>query len=276
MRNLLRFIINFRGAFLFILLQLLSFFFLFRSNSYHNAVYFHSAQEWIGELYNWRSTVTEYLELRERNERLQKENEKLRDRLLRYKESPSFRIYQKGDSSSLQRYEVFRAHVINSTLHRRNNHLTIDRGRENGIRSDMGVVGPNGIVGVVRNVSEHFATVLPVLNSNFIASVKLARTNDIGLLEWNGSDPTQAQMVDVAQHVKVRKGDTVVTRGASAIFPEGIPVGSIESVETDPSKNYHRIEVKLSTDFSKLYHVYVIGDRLKEEKEALEEKAFSY
>lgn len=272
MRNLFRFIIAYRSAFLFIFLQILSFFFLFRSNSYHNAVYFHSAQRWTGQFYAWRSEVSQYFDLKGKNERLAKENQQLRKKLLRYQEDPSFTIGEEKDSSYVDRFQVFEAKVINSSIHRRNNHLTIDRGREQGIRSDMGVVGPNGMVGVVRNVSKHFATVLPVLNSNFIASVKLERSNDIGLLEWNGSDPTRAQMVDVAQHVQVEKGDSVVTRGASAIFPEGIPVGRIENVRTDPSKNYHEIDIELSTDFSKVHHVYVIGDRLQKEKKELEEE----
>ncbi len=272
MRNLLRFIATYRLAFLFILLQLLSFILLFRSNSYHNAVAFHSAQNWIGNIYEWRSNITQYFELRKENERLVAENKRLRKKLLAYQEDSRFKISPGRDSSYRKRYRIKGARVINSTIHRRNNHLTIDRGRKSGIKPDMGVVGPNGIVGVVRNVSEHFATVLPVLNTNFRASVKLKRSEAIGLLEWDGADPLRANMVDVAQHVKVRKGDSVVTRGAASIFPEGVPVGVVKEIRTDPSLNYHKIEVKLSTDLSKVHNVYVIGDRFKEEKEELEEK----
>jgi rod shape-determining protein MreC len=273
MRNLFRFIATYRLAFLFILLQIVSFALLFRSNSYHNAVFFHSAQGWIGTLYDWRSSATQYFELKKENEELAEENARLRRRLLRYQKDPDFKILSKKDSALRKRYRILQARVINSTIHRRNNHLTIDRGRKGGVKKDMGVVGPNGIVGVVRNVTGHFATVLPVLNTNFKASVKLKSNNAIGLLEWNGRGPRSARMVDVARHVKVRKGDSVVTRGAASIFPPGIPVGGVEEVRTDPSQNYHRIDLKLFTDFSRVHHVYVVEDRLKEEKEALEKNA---
>ncbi len=271
MRNLFRFIATYRLAFLFILLQICSFTLLFRSNSYHNAVFFHSAQHWIGTAYEWQTSATQYFQLKKENEKLAKENARLRKKLLRYQEDPDFRIGSEMDSAQRARYRIVQARVINSTIHRRNNHLTIDRGGKGGVKRDMGVVGPEGIVGVVRNVSSHFATVLPVLNSNFRASVKLKRTGHIGLLEWNGRGPRKARMVDVAQHVKVRKGDSVVTRGASSIFPPGVPVGKVEKVETDPAENYHRIDLELFTDFSKLHHVYVIEHLLKEEKDSLEQ-----
>jgi rod shape-determining protein MreC len=272
MRNLFRFIATYRLAFLFILLQILSFIFLFRSNSYHNAVFFHSAQHWIGSLYQWRSSVTQYFELQKENEELAEENARLRRKLHRYRKSPSFDLQGRADSSIEDRYEIIETRVINGTVHRRNNHLTIDRGSKAGVEPDMGVIGPNGIVGVVRHVSEHFATVLPVLNTNFRASVRLKRTKNFGILEWPGEHPKKASMVDVAKHVKVRKGDTVLTRGAASIFPPGIPVGKVQEVRTDPSKNYHRIQLELFTDLSSVHHVYVIGDKLKEEKEELEKK----
>lgn len=273
MRNLFRFIATYRLAFLFILLQILSFVFLFRSNSYHNAIFFHSAQNWIGSIYQWRSSITQYLELEAENEKLVEENARLRRKLLRYRKDPSFKVRRYADSTLKKRYKVLTGRVINGTIHRRQNHFTIDRGKNAGIERDMGVIGPSGIVGVVRNVSDHFATVLPVLNTNFKASVKIQRTQDFGLLEWPGEDPTKARMVNVAQHVRVREGDTIRTRGATGIFPPGIPVGEVSKVETDPSKNFHRIELKLFTDFSKLHGVYIIGDRIKEEKEELEKTA---
>lgn len=272
MRNLIRFIATYRLAFLFILLQLSSFVLLFRSNSYQNAVLFHSAHSYIGSFYEWKSNVTHYFELRKKNERLTAENKRLRKKLLRYQEKTRFKIPVDKDSAYSKRFKVRGARIVNSTFHRRTNHLTIDRGRKAGIEKDMGVVGPNGIVGMVRNVSEHFATVLPILNTNFRASVKLENSNAIGLLKWNGEGSRTASMVDVAQYIEVRKGDSVVTRGAASIFPEGIPVGVVRKVQTAPSKNYHNIEVKLSTDLSKTRHIYVIEDQLKEEQKGLEQK----
>ncbi|MFB6257078.1 MAG: rod shape-determining protein MreC [Flavobacteriales bacterium] len=272
MRNLFRFIATYRLTFLFLLLQICSFTLLFRANSYQNALFFHSAQKWTAKAYQWQNSISQYFQLKEKNEELARENERLRQKLLRYREDRTFKLLPQSDSARRKRYKIIHARVINSSVHRRNNYLTIDRGKKNGVTKDMGIVGPNGIVGVVRDLSEHFATALPILNPNFRASIKLKKNDQIGLLKWNGGDPTRARMKDVAQHVKVQKGDSVVTRGASGIFPSGIPVGRVEKVKTDPSRNYHRIELKLFTDFSKLHHVYLIEDRLRAEKEALEKK----
>jgi rod shape-determining protein MreC len=142
-----------------------------------------------------------------------------------------------------------------------------------GIRRDMGVIGVKGLVGVVRETSPHFALVTSILGNELAPSVELKRTGHFGLLKWDTSDPATASLTDVANHVQVAPGDTVVTRGDDGVFPRGVPVGTVLSVEEDPGSNFHKITVKLGEDLARTAYVHVVSDLMKTERDTLEAKA---
>jgi rod shape-determining protein MreC len=157
-------------------------------------------------------------------------------------------------------------------VHKARNYITLDKGSLSGLRPDMGVVGATGIVGVIREVGPHFALAISVL-SDLPTSVQLQRTGHFGLLKWDTMDPFSASMTDVAKHVPVEVGDTVVTRGNDGIFPRGILVGLVAAKEDDPGSNYHTITVKLSEDLTRSGYVHVVEDVLKLEQDSLQAKA---
>src|SRR5690606_8718430 len=136
-----------------------------------------------------------------------------------------------------QEYRVITAKVVNSTWHKPKNFLTLDKGTKAGVHGDMGVIGPNGIVGVVRDAGPGFASVISVLSPDIKTSVQMRRTGHFGLLYWNTNDPVTSSVIDIAKHARINVGDTVETRGGDGIFPAGIMVGIVELVEDEPGSN---------------------------------------
>jgi rod shape-determining protein MreC len=134
----------------------------------------------------------------------------------------------------------------------------------------MGVINTNGLVGVVKDVSEHFSTVIPIINLSFTASAELERTGSFGLLRWDGKNHRYAMLNDIPGHVDVREGDTLVTRSASGIYPRGIQIGTVAQVEQKDGSNFHQIKVLLNNDFGQLRYVYVVDNLLRAEQDLIE------
>jgi rod shape-determining protein MreC len=220
------------------------------------------------QIENWR----DYINLREQNHRLQSENTKLYNMLQEsfYIEDTS-RIFYSDSTKKQQRYAYLPAKVKNKAVNRQFNYLTLNRGIKGGIAEEMAVTGPEGIVGIVFGVSEHFATVMPVINRNFRVSVKFKKNNHFGSLAWDGRSYRHATMNEISLHIPVSIGDTVVVSGYSDNFPEGITVGTVDRVEQKDG-SFYTIDVLLATDFRKLHYVTVVDDLMKTEQTKLEQK----
>lgn len=273
MRDLLRFLFRIRITLLFLLLMGVGMALVVNGNEHHKAQAISSSNAAIGRLYAWRSGVVEYAGLREENLRLATEIAALRDRDGRSRITLRDTTGAVHDTLTHQRYRYTTARVINSTVHKARNYITLDKGALAGLRPDMGILGAKGIVGVIREVSPHFALAKSILSNDLPTSVRIRRTGHDGLLLWDTMDPATASMVDVAKHVPVQVGDTVVTRGGDGIFPSGIPVGVVVDVRNDPASNYHTITLLLSEDLSRSGYVHVVDDLMKAEQDSLQAKA---
>ena len=164
-------------------------------------------------------------------------------------------------------YSFLPAQVINNQFARLdNNYITLNRGSLSGIKEDMGVLSPTGIVGVVVNVSPHFSRVIPILNPKYQPSCKIKGTNFFGTLYWDGKDPQYSFLKELPQHAEFNIGDTIVTSGFSTVFPEGVPVGTIENTVKSKGENYNSVRVKLFTHFNALSEVLIAVNALKEEQ----------
>lgn len=271
MRSLFRYLLKNYGLFLFLVLEVISFFLIFNYNDFQKAKYLNSSSRLTGFVYNSSNSVVSYFELARINNELAKENAKLRTVI---KSQPQF----SGDPDSLyippvgvdSTYRFISARVINNSVNKTFNYITLNKGSEAGIRPDQGIISPDGIVGVVTNVSKSYALGLSVLNQRWGISAKLKNSGFFGSLLWSGDDFRYANLMEIPFHVVLAVGDTVVTSGYSSIFPEGIMVGTIESFEQPSGENYYDITVKLSTDFKKLSYVEVIQNLDKGEINKLE------
>lgn len=272
MRNLWIFFLRYYAIFLFIFLEVIAFTLIINNNSYQSATYFNSANIVAGEIYTTIANVKSYVHLQSVNDSLALENARLKNQLLSERYSNKVIKGAVSDTSGIQRYRYLEAKVVNNTINKRNNYLTLDKGYMHGVRKNMGVICGDGIVGIVKDVSEHFSTVISFLHKDSKISAQLNSTKDFGSLVWEGLNPREALLKDIPTHVKIKAGDSVTTTGYSSIFPEGILIGKVKDAEQKSGDNFHNIEVNLSTNFSTLRYVYVVTDILAVEKLKLEAK----
>ena len=299
MSNLFAFLFRFRGALVFALLEVFSLYLYVTSNAYHRAAFFNSANAYAGQVLERRMQVLDYFSLADQNRRLLAENALLRQQLV-----PSDTAGREADSvalppvrtDSLRRvryqrpgarpdtlllgqqrlpardlsYPLIPARVINNMLHNVDNYLTVNVGSVNGVHAGLGVVAAGGVVGRVKVVSEHYATVTSLLHSKTSIASKIKRDGTFGTIRWLGDDPTHALLDNVLRETKLVKGDTVVTSGYNAVFPEGILIGTIDSFVKEPDKNFWTVRVRLGINFANLTYVYVVASRPKAERDTVE------
>jgi rod shape-determining protein MreC len=272
MRNLLRFIVQHHFLILFLLIETFSMFLLFRANPYQKVRFYSFSHSVSGKMSTRVENIKDYLTLRSENRMLAEENARLYNRLgSSFSEKAPDSVYI-GDSIKPKNYLYITAKVVNSTVNKQFNFITLDKGSKAGIAPEMAVIGSEGIIGVVKSVSENYSSVLSVLNRDFMVSARIKSNGYFGPLNWNGDDTEYGTLVDIPHHVKVTAGDTVITSGFGGIFPEGHHIGVIADFHLKGG-NYYVIRVKLSTDFRKLNYVQVIRNFAKNETDSLDNAA---
>lgn len=268
MKNILALIQRFYLFLLFIGLQIVALIFLFKNNNFHQAEFIRHSSDWVGRVYSQRAQLSEYLRLGEINDQLSLENAQLRSMAAANYIETRTDLDSIRDSVFFQRYYYRTAKVVNASVNREKNYITLDRGWNGDVKENMGVISGGSIVGVVRSVSEHFAVVMPVIHSDFTASVRLKKSGVLGSLVWPGGDPSVANVVDIPKNTPVEVGDTIITSGYSTFFPANINVGRVEEID-DRDNDYHLLRVRMGADFRKLDHVLVVSDILKNEQDSL-------
>ena len=271
MYQLLKLIHSYRAFLLFLVIEVVCFWLLVRSNPYHSAAYFHTSSSIIGNIYQTRTNVAQYFNLPVINEELATDNARLRQ-VLSQSQVPVV-VKSSIDSLKLTKAEYnlgfLSAKVINNSTRFTRNFLTINKGRRHGIEPDMGVISANGVVGKVLAVSDNFATVSSVLNTDVFVSGYIKRTDNFGSINWDGRDELFTKMLYIPRHAVLEKGDTVVTSGYNSVFPENILIGYID--EFSKGDSWYDIKVALANDFSSLSYVYIIKKPLNQERIDLEQ-----
>jgi rod shape-determining protein MreC len=269
MRNLLRFLVQHHFLILFLLVESFSLFLLFNANPYQRVRFYNASHSMAGRMSARIENIKDYLSLYNENRKLSEENARLYNRLKSSFSITSADTSYAGDSLMPRRYLYMTARVINNTVNKQYNYITLDKGRNSGIEPEMAVISSDGIVGIVKTVTPNYASVLSVLNRDFIISAKIKKNGYFGPLSWEGNSTESATLVDIPHHVKISKGDTVVTSGFGGIFPEGYLVGTIDNFRLKGG-NYYEITVRLSNDFRRMNYVEVIQNFARPEIETIE------
>ncbi|MDH5382923.1 MAG: rod shape-determining protein MreC, partial [Cyclobacteriaceae bacterium] len=230
MQRFFQFLFKYRAFFLFVILEVLSLFLVFQVNSYHGTRFFHSANTMTAGILESSQNIYDYFSLVETNKILADENASLRESLLNesslVNSTPSIKRSFSRDSTKM--YDLLEARIINNSVFHLNNFITVNRGKVQGVEPGMAVLGPDGVVGIVRNVSNNYAVLYSLLNSNVIISVRLTSTDDIASVKWDGVDYQYAKLLYLPRHIKVNLGDTIVTSGFGSIFPENNIIGVVD------------------------------------------------
>lgn len=246
------------------------------NSEYQKSAFLSSSNSMVSGMYKWNNSVFEFFKLRAANDNLSEENTALKNQIINLqnklttlkpeaKDSIRFRIPPEME------YQFISAKVINSSTNKLQNYITLNKGAIDGVKVDMGVISDEGVVGIVKTVSNRFSVVIPVLNPKIEISCKFKRSNYSGPLKWNGEDYRYANLNDIARHVELSLGDTLITSGLTSTFPEGVPVGNIEDFKIKESDAYYKIKVKLAVNFRTLSHVKVINYLNYKEQRNLED-----
>ena len=271
MRNLLEFLAKYNHWFVFLILEVVSMVLLFQYNSYQGSAWFSSANAVTGKLYEWDANVETFFsltkvnqELTQRNAYLEQEVQKLSDSLVSVTKDSS--IYHRDQFALLRNYRLIPAKVVANSVDKPGNLMTIDKGSADGIHKDMGVISGTGVVGIVYLVAEHYAIVIPLLNTKSNISCMIQNRGYFGYLRWKGGVSDLAYLEEVPRHAHFKLGDYVVTSGYSAVFPPGVRVGRILHVFNSADGLSYRVQLRLSTDFARLRDVCVIDDAAMKER----------
>jgi rod shape-determining protein MreC len=274
MRNLWIFISRYNAFFFFIIFFITGIVLTVKNNAYQRSVTVNSTNEIVGTLYENLNVARKYMNLGMVNDSLAAENAKLKTQLLALKSLDTTKAVTVTDTSGTPQYTYLPARVIKNSITLRNNMITINRGREDGIAEGMPVVSPNtGVVGYIRDVSAHLATIQSLLHQKTFISVSVKRNNAVGSLVWGerNFDYRTASIKDIPNHFKLSLKDTIVTSSYSA-FPAGIPVGQVINTGVATGGNFMTIGIRLFNDFSTLQYVYVVTDKYSAEQKELEAK----
>ncbi|WP_010522021.1 rod shape-determining protein MreC [Aquimarina agarivorans] len=272
MQQIFNFLIRYRNTLLFILLFSIAIGLTIQSHSYHKSKFVSSTGIITGGLYSITSNVDNYFNLKAYNNRLLIENTKLKNALQLKGIDTTAIIQKKIDSLSNVQYSYQPALVINNNYHKTNNFITLNKGKNDSIATDMGVITDLGIVGIIQKSSANYSRVLSILNKNSRINAKLKKTEHFGSLIWNTKSPNMVQLIDIPRLAPLTIGDTIVTGGRSTIFPKGILIGAIDNFQLDSNESYYTVNVKLFNDMTNIGFVNIIKNKNAEEIKALEDQ----
>ena len=265
MRSLLHFLTRIYFLLFFLLLEIFCLILIVNFNNYQKIVFTNSTNHFIGNIYKKSSTFYSVFNLKKINSDLAEENTRLRNKLEKTK-VPNDTDSISADSA---KYFFIASKVISNSVNQRNNHITLDKGIKDGIKEGMGIISPNGVVGIITNVSDHFSMGPTVINMKWKVSARIKKNNYFGSLSWDGKDYRYALLNEIPIHVKLNIGDTIVTSSYSSVFPEGYLIGKIESFNHKEGHNFYNIKIRLSTNFMTLRHVNIIKNFYYKELENL-------
>ncbi|MFK7953172.1 MAG: rod shape-determining protein MreC [Ekhidna sp.] len=265
MRRLLDFLYHQREIAIFLGLEILCAWLIINYNRRYNTSFLNSSNTTVASASQASNDISEYFRLDEVNDQLMEENTRLQNELRKLSGNQENRVDTVGQ------FQVIGAKVINNTFDRSKNFLTIEAGKQDSLEAGMGVISAFGVVGQINSVSENFATVYSLLHPNLLVSSKVKRTDTKCTVQWDQSDYAHASLKYIPRHIKLNIGDSIVTSGFNSVFPASIPIGIIEDFYLEEHTTFYEAKIKLSTDFTSLYHVFVIKDLLKHEKDSIEQ-----
>ncbi len=275
MYRIFLFFVKYNGAFVFVFLEVIALSFYFTRNINPNKeVFISSANGLIGNVYETTSNVSRYWNLSAVNDSLARENAELKMQLPNSKFSSLVNPNIIKDTTLEQQYRYIDAKVINNTIHRPHNFLTINRGQLQGVKLNSGIINGNskGIVGVVQKSSDNYSVIMSILNIDMRISAKILRNDYFGVMVWDGNDSRYMSLESVPKHAIVQIGDTIITSGFSTIFPEGILIGTVKSFYKPPGLNFYTIKVSLFNDLNSTQYIYIVDNLMKEEQLKLEKE----
>jgi len=256
MQRILNALVQYRNLILYLVLLGVSLLFLNGSSQFHQNHLERYGLLFSQGLHDFSNSIGNYFRLKKINETLLAENMKLKERELKSNNIPLYPSILKTNKRFP--FKVKEANVIRNSYLNQRNYIIIDKGAVDGVKKEMAVLSNQGVVGIVNSVSDHYSSIVSILNQDLKINVRLKKSNALGSLSWKGTKTTDFKIEDVVQNAQLSIGDTLLTGGMSSYFPYGIPIGKISAFERNATSGYYTISAELFDDPSLLYYVYLI------------------
>ena len=265
MKALLLFIWKHSFFFMFLLLEGIAAFLMVSNNNYQRSAFINASNGFTASILSASNNISHYVGLVETNKTLANENAQMHALLSAAYTHINDSTYIFEDSVNKQHYHFQDAEIISNSFQKRNNYVILNKGIQFNIKPSMGVISSNGIVGIVKDVSANFCSVISVLHSKSAIDVKIKSNGYTGTLRWQGMDYMHGNVENIPSHVSINIGDTITTSGNSSIFPENIMVGTISDFHLEDGASFYEIDILFSVNYNKVKFVYIVDNTLKEE-----------
>lgn len=273
MRSIYFLLSRFHVLFLFVLMEIFALYLIYQSHKYQEVKFLNTSNNLSGKVVGFANSFYTFINLGNTNRELSEENIRLK-KMIQYQNTyPVDSALPK--QSETYGFEYIPAKIVNNSISKSINYITLNKGSKDGIQKGWGVVSSNGVVGIVTNVSENFSLVMSVLSVKMLVSVRHKNTNALGNLSWDGKSPTLLQIQNISKTLPVKKNDTIVTAGFSSIFPPDIIVGKVKRFSPDESSSFYEMDIEPTNAINRLSYVYVVKNSKKKEIDALESNAMN-
>lgn len=269
MKNLILFILRNKFLLVFIILEAFAIMLIIQNNSFQRSKFIYASNGVTSSINKKVENLVSYFSLKVENEKLHQEIILLKENMPDNFFVKSDSMFEVNDTVYNKKYNFLAARVIGNSFHKKNNFIIINKGSNSGVKNGMGVIASDGIIGIVKDVSQNFSSLISVLHSKSAISVKLKNTEYLGTLKWDGLNCNKAIVTLIPSHVKLNKGDTIVSSGNSSIFPENIPIGTIKDFNLPVGESFYDIKIQFFIEYNKLKNVQVVNNIYKKELDSL-------
>ncbi len=279
MFRLLTFLYAYRSTLLFLFLEGIGLLLIIQNNKAQRVALGDNLLEMSISVAQQRNEVISFFGLKEENQLLLSENQRLKEQILFLSETIDQQLSteEKDTITNLNpdfpqdtNYQMISCQVIRNTTDKAYNYLTLNKGTNHNIKKDMGVLSSNGIAGRIIKTTPNYSVALSALNRSFKVSVKTLNKENVGVYEWPGISTRYGMLKYLPSDIIIQKNDTVVTSGYSYVFPPDYMVGIVDSVGNQTAEGFYEVRLKLATDFRKLNYVYVVENVHKSYLDSLE------
>lgn len=258
------------SAAIFVALEIAALAILSRSSSLANIWINRASHRTMAAVWGGFENVKNVFILPRQNEALLEQNIRLTNELQKYKLAEE--TATEASSAAEGRNGSFLyipATIVKLSTNTAHNHIILNKGSEDGVKPDCGIISTEGVIGVVEAVGRHYSYGLTLMNTNISIGGRIKGKDYLAPVVWDGRTTNGAWIKDMPLHHVVAPGDTVVTSGYSSIFPPDIPIG-IAGESTMVDGSVFNVKVTLFQDFSSLKYVSIVENLDRDEIQALE------
>jgi len=259
---------------LFIVIEAVALRYFANSSSYNQAKVINASNFLLGDIQAGFSGIKHFFSLGRENRQLTDEVARLREQLRYYGQLTDTLSGFRPSGDVEQVYFYNSARVVNNSINKNENFITIDKGMRDGVETEMALLSDGAIVGYILNCSDRFSVAISILNTRFRTSGRIQGQDNFGSIFWDGLRTDEVVLSEIPKYAPLEVGDTIVTTDYSSFFPPDLKIGTVQSFELI-NGTYYDARVKLFANMAGLRNVVLVDYVDREEKTELEHETIS-